>query len=447
MPEDSIGQICFDLVIVFIFILINAFFSAAEMAVISLNDAKVKKQAEDGNKKAKRILKFIENPSTFLATIQVGVTLAGFLSSAFAADKFSGRLTNWLDPSGKYSFLGTVCTVIVTVILSYFSLVLGELVPKRIAQNNAERLAFGSSSIVRTFGTLMKPFVRFLTLSTNAVLRLLHIDPEVKETNVTEEEIRMMVDVGSEEGSIEDSEKQMIQNIFEFNDKDVVEIMTHRKKIVALPIDASYEEVMDIARNEKYTRIPIYKETIDEIVGILHIKDLLGLSNENGEFSLEKIMRPPLFVHETKKISALFHEMKKGKMQLAVIVDEYGGTMGIATIEDMLEEIVGNITDEFDEEEQEILNMNDGGFLVQGDMTLSDLEEAIGVDLDSDDYDTIAGLTLSLLDRVPDHGETPEVQYKNVKIKVIQVEENWISKLLLHVIPEEPDKNEEDEEE
>ena len=447
MPEDSIGQIIFDLVIVFIFILINAFFSAAEMAVISLNDAKVKKQAEEGNRKAKRILKFIENPATFLATIQVGVTLAGFLSSAFAADKFSGRMTSWLDPNGKYSWLGTVCTVVVTVILSYFSLVLGELVPKRIAQNNAEKLAYGSSSIVRTFGTLMKPFVRFLTLSTNAVLRLLHIDPEVKETNVTEEEIRMMVDVGSEEGSIEDSEKQMIQNIFEFNDKDVVEIMTHRKKIVALPIDASFEEVMDIARNEKYTRIPIYKETIDEIVGILHIKDLLGISNQDGDFSLEKIMRPPLFVHETKKISALFHEMKKGKMQLAVIVDEYGGTMGIATIEDMLEEIVGSITDEFDEEEQELLKMNDGGFLVRGDMTLSDLEEAIGVNLDSEDYDTIAGLTLSLLDRVPDHGETPEVQYKNLKIKVIQVEENWIAKVLLHVIPQEENEDEEKAEE
>ncbi len=447
MPEDSIGQIIFDLVIVFIFILINAFFSAAEMAVISLNDAKVKKQAEEGNRKAKRILKFIENPATFLATIQVGVTLAGFLSSAFAADKFSGRMTSWLDPNGKYSWLGTVCTVVVTVILSYFSLVLGELVPKRIAQNNAEKLAYGSSSIVRTFGTLMKPFVRFLTLSTNAVLRLLHIDPEVKETNVTEEEIRMMVDVGSEEGSIEDSEKQMIQNIFEFNDKDVVEIMTHRKKIVALPIDASFEEVMDIARNEKYTRIPIYKETIDEIVGILHIKDLLGISNQDGDFSLEKIMRPPLFVHETKKISALFHEMKRGKMQLAVIVDEYGGTMGIATIEDMLEEIVGSITDEFDEEEQELLKMNDGGFLVRGDMTLSDLEEAIGVNLDSEDYDTIAGLTLSLLDRVPDHGETPEVQYKNLKIKVIQVEENWIAKVLLHVIPQEENEDEEKAEE
>ena len=447
MPDDSIGQIVFDLVIVLIFILINAFFSAAEMAVISLNDAKIKKQAEDGDKKSKKVLRFIENPASFLATIQVGVTLAGFMASAFAADKFSGRMTSWLDPNGKYSWLGTVCTVIVTVILSYFSLVLGELVPKRIAQNNAEKIAFGSSSIVRTFGTLMKPFVRFLTLSTNAVLRLLHIDPEVKETNVTEEEIRMMVDVGSEEGSIEDSEKQMIQNIFEFNDKDVVEIMTHRKKIVALPIDATYDEVMDVARNEKYTRIPIYKETIDEIVGILHIKDLLGLTNEDGGFSLEKIMRPPLFVHETKKISDLFHEMKKGKMQLAVIVDEYGGTMGIATIEDMLEEIVGNITDEFDEEEPQLLKMNDGGFLVRGDMTLSDLEEAIGVDLDSEDYDTIAGLTLGLLDRVPDHGETPEVQYKNLKIKVIQVEENWIAKVLLHVIPQEENEDEEKAEE
>ena len=447
MPEDSIGRIILDLVIVFIFILINAFFSAAEMAVISLNDAKIKKQAEDGDKKSKRVLRFIENPASFLATIQVGVTLAGFLASAFAANRFTGRLTAWLDPDGKYSFLGTVCTVIVTLILSYFSLVLGELVPKRIAQNNAEKLAFRSSSIVRTFGTIMKPFVRFLTISTNAVLRLLHIDPEVKETNVTEEEIRMLVDVGSEEGSIEDSEKQMIQNIFEFNDKDVAEIMTHRKQVVALPIDSTYEEVMDVATNEKYTRIPVYKETIDEIVGILHIKDLLGVSNEDGGFSLEKIMRPPLFVHETKKISDLFHEMKKGKMQLAVIVDEYGGTMGIATIEDMLEEIVGNITDEFDEEEQELLKMNDGGFLVRGDMTLSDLEEAIGVDLVSEDYDTIAGLTLSLLDRVPDHDETPEVQYKNLKIKVIQVEENWISKLLLHVIPEEPDEEEKEDEE
>ena len=435
MPEDSIGRIILDLVIVFIFILINAFFSAAEMAVISLNDAKIKKQAEDGDKKSKRVLRFIENPASFLATIQVGVTLAGFLASAFAANRFTGRLTAWLDPDGKYSFLGTVCTVIVTLILSYFSLVLGELVPKRIAQNNAEKLAFRSSSVVRTFGTIMKPFVRFLTISTNAVLRLLHIDPEVKETNVTEEEIRMLVDVGSEEGSIEDSEKQMIQNIFEFNDKDVAEIMTHRKQVVALPIDSTYEEVMEVATNEKYTRIPVYKETIDEIVGILHIKDLLGVSNDDGGFSLEKIMRPPLFVHETKKISDLFHEMKKGKMQLAVIVDEYGGTMGIATIEDMLEEIVGNITDEFDEEElQNVQKLGERVYRVDGSMKLDDLDEQLGLHIESEEYDSLGGFVIGLLDHIPEEGET--VTWENIRFTVETVDKNHIEWIRMELPPE-----------
>ena len=435
------------ILLVVFFVFVNAFFSGTEMAVISLNDAKMHKLAEDGDKKAHRVIKFIDNPGNFLATIQVGVTLAGFLSSAFAANSFASRLALWADPASVHPWMESVWTVVITIVLSYFSLVLGELVPKRIAQNMPEKWAFAAAGIVKFFGALLRPFVWFLTKSTNFVLRLFRIDPNQTDKPVTEEEIRMMVDVGSESGNIEDTEKEMIENVFEFNDKEVSEIMTHRKKIVALPIDAPFEEVMDIARNEKYTRIPIYKETIDEIVGILHIKDLLGISNQDGDFSLEKIMRPPLFVHETKKISALFHEMKKGKMQLAVIVDEYGGTMGIATIEDMLEEIVGSITDEFDEEEQELLKMNDGGFLVRGDMTLSDLEEAIGVNLDSEDYDTIAGLTLSLLDRVPDHGETPEVQYKNLKIKVIQVEENWIAKVLLHVIPQEENEDEEKAEE
>ncbi|MCR5587617.1 MAG: hemolysin family protein [Lachnospiraceae bacterium] len=415
-----------------------------EMAVVSLNDNKVKRQAAEGNKKAKKVFGFIKTPGTFLATIQVGVTLAGFLSSAFAADKFSGRLTGVIDPGGKYPFVGTICTVVVTIILSYFSLVLGELVPKRVAQSNAEKIAFRSAGVVSGFGVLMKPFVKFLNFSTNLVLRILHVDPNPKDNNVTEEEIRMMVDVGSEEGTIEISEKEMIQNIFEFNDKDVAEIMTHRTKMASLPVDATYEQVVKIAKNDKHTRIPVYEGSIDKIVGILHLKDLIGISDEKeiGEFSLTKLMRPPLFVHETKKISALFNEMKKGHMHMAVIVDEYGGTMGIVTIEDMLEEIVGNISDEFDEDDIEILELSDGGYKVRGDMSLNDLEEAINVDFDSEDYDTIAGLTLGLLDRVPDDGETPEVQYKNVKIKVLQVEENWISRLLIHVIPkEEKDSN------
>lgn len=443
MPDDTIGRILLDLIVVFIFVLINAFFSATEMAVITLNDNKVRKMAEEGHRGARGVLRFIEGPGTFLATIQVGVTLAGFLSSAFAADKFSDRLTMAIDPQGNVSFLRTASMVLITVVLSYFSLVLGELVPKRVAQRYPEKVAFGSATIVKAFGILLTPFVKLLTISTNGILRLFGIDPNAHDRNVTEEEIRMMVDVGSESGSIEDEEKQMIENIFEFNDKEVSEIMTHRKKIVSLPIDATFNDVMDIATNEKYTRIPVYKDTIDEIVGILHIKDLLGYSlcsERNGEFSLKKLLRRPLVVHETKKLSSLFREMKKGSMQMAVIVDEYGGTMGIATIEDMLEEIVGNITDEFDEEEQQILLLPDGDYIVSGDTTLNDLQIAIGIDLPDEDYDTIAGFTIQLLDRIPKVGESPEVSYKNISIKVEQIEGKWISKLRIHILPLENQK-------
>ncbi len=451
MPDSDIGRVIIDLIIVFIFVMINAFFSATEMAVITLNDNKIKKMAEDGNRGAKRVLRFIENPGSFLATIQVGVTLAGFLSSAFAADKFTDLLYGAIDSGGKYeSILRPVSMVIITVILSYFSLVLGELVPKRIAQRYPDRVSFVSASVVNVFGLLMRPFVKLLTLSTNAVLRLFGIDPNANDKNVTEEEIRMMVDVGSESGSIEDEEKQMIQNVFEFNDKEASEIMTHRKKLVSLPIDADFDEVMQVATQEQFTRIPVYRDTIDEIVGVLHIKDLLSYAadpEKRGGFSLEKLVRRPLVVHENKKLSSLFHEMKKGGMQMAVIVDEYGGTMGIATIEDMIEEIVGNITDEFDKGEPQLTLLPDGDYMVLGDMTLNDLEIAIGIDLPDEDYDTVAGLVINLLDRIPDDGEKPEVRYKNMEIKVEQVQDKWISKLRLRLLPEEEpkveDKNEE----
>lgn len=440
MPDTDIGRIIIDLIIVFVFVLINAFFSATEMAVITLNDNKIRKMAEDGHRGAKRVLRFIENPGAFLATIQVGVTLAGFLSSAFAADKFTDLIYGVFDPAGKYeSILRPVSMVIITVVLSYFALVLGELVPKRVAQRYPDRVSFVSATIVNVFGLLMRPFVKLLTLSTNAVLRLFGIDPNANDKNVTEEEIRMMVDVGSESGSIEDEEKQMIENVFEFNDKEASEIMTHRKKLVSLPIDANFDEVMQIATEEQFTRIPVYRDTIDEIVGVLHIKDLLSYAadpGKRGEFSLEKLIRRPLVVHENKKLSSLFHEMKKGGMQMAVVVDEYGGTMGIATIEDMIEEIVGNITDEFDKNEPQLTLLPDGDYMVLGDMTLNDLEIAIDIDLPDEDYDTIAGLVINLLDRIPDDGEKPEVRYKNMDIRVEQVQDKWISKLRLHIIPE-----------
>ncbi len=440
-------QIFFEILLVVFFVLVNAFFSGTEMAVISLNDAKMHKLAEEGDKKALRVLKFLDNPGSFLATIQVGVTLAGFLSSAFAANSFASRLALWTDPQSLHAWMEPLWTVVITIVLSYFSLVLGELVPKRIAQNNPEKWAFAAAGVVKFFGAIMRPFVWFLTKSTNVVLRLFRIDPNQTDKTVTEEEIRMMVDVGSESGNIEDSEKEMIENVFEFNDKEVSEIMTHRKKIISLPIDAEYDEVMRVAREEKFTRIPVYKDTIDDIIGILHIKDLIGITppTEEAPFKLEKFIREPLIVHETRKISSLFGEMKNCGMQMAVIVDEYGGTMGIATIEDMLEELVGNITDEFDDEAEEFVKLSNGDYIVRGDMTLSDLEDVLDIELDNDEYDTIAGLVISQLDRVPEESEKPVVNYKNLRIKVLKVEENAIAKVLIHINPiEKPEEGKEE---
>lgn len=435
-----------EVLLVLFFVLVNAFFSGTEMAVISLNDTKMRKMAEDGHKKAKKIVKFIDNPGNFLATIQVGVTLAGFLSSAFAANNFASKLALLVDPAGAYPFMETIWTVVITVVLSCISLVLGELVPKRIAQNNPEKWAFKVVGVVSFFGVILKPFVLFLTASTNFILKLFKISPTHTDKSVTEEEIRMMVDVGSESGNIEDSEKEMIDNVFEFNDTEVSAIMTHRKKIVSLPINAEFNEVMRTAREERYTRIPVYEDTIDDIKGILHIKDLIGILPPDSEypFVLEKFIREPLFVHETRKISSLFGEMKTSGMQMAVIVDEYGGTMGICTIEDMLEELVGNITDEFDDEEQPMVKLSNGDYIVAGDMTLSDLEDELDIELTDEEYDTIAGLVIQLLDRVPEEKEKPVVHYKNLEIKVLKVEERAIVKVLIHVNPVLPEDSDND---
>ena len=423
------------LLVVLFFILVNAFFSGTEMAVISLNDTKMRKLAEDGDRNAKRMLKFLDNPGTFLATIQVGVTLAGFLSSAFASGSFAGKLAAAVDPSGSKAWVEPLFTVLITIVLSFFSLILGELVPKRVAQKNPEKWAFRAYGVVRTFGIITKPFVKLLTAVTNAVLRLFRIDPNDNDKEVTEEEIRMMVDVGSESGNIEDAEKEMIDNVFEFNDKEVSEVMTHRTKIVALPDDASYRDAIKIATEERFSRIPIYMGTIDNIVGILHIKDLLGVTDQT--FALSELMREPLIVHESRKISSLFEQMKTSGTQIAVIVDEYGGTMGICTIEDMLEELVGSITDEFDDEErQNLIKLSNGDLIVAGDTTLSDLEGMLDMEFDEEEYDTIAGLVIQLLDRVPEEREKPIITYKNLSIKVLHVKDRWISKVLIHVIPE-----------
>lgn len=444
-PLSSSAPLILNLLILFSLILINAFFSATEIAVITLNDNKIRKKADEGDKIAKKLVRLINEPGSFLATIQVGVTLAGFLSSAFAADIFADRLYRAIGV--ELPLIRSASVVIVTIILAYFSLVLGELVPKRVAQHNPEKLANGIAGIITSLGIVMKPFVFLLTCSTNLVLRILGIDPTQTDRSVTEEEIRMMVDVGRESGNIHEEEKEMINKIFEFNDKEVSEIMTHRTSIVSLDVDADYAEVLEVAIHEKYTRIPVYDDNIDNIVGILHIKDLLYHAAEGlqAPFSLRNMIRPPYFVPESKNIDALFREMQRDHVQLAVAIDEYGGTAGIVTIEDLLEEIVGNIQDEYDEEEQEIVRKDDQTWIIAGLTDLDEVGDAIGITFPDDDFDTLAGFVISLLGRIPDENELPSVAYENLRLKVLDMEEKRVSKVEITLLPKLQDGEVEDD--
>ncbi len=422
-PVSSFSSLLVDLLVLAVLILINAFFSATEIAVISLNDNKIRRKAEEGDRIAQKLMRLIDEPGSFLATIQVGVTLAGFLSSAFAADKFADRL--YLLIGVDSPAIKNVSVVLVTIILAFFSLVLGELVPKRVAQHNPEKFSNRIAGIITGLGVVLKPFILLLTFSTNLCLRILGIDPNQSSRSVTEEEIRMMVDVGRESGNIHAEEKEMIENIFEFNDKEVSDIMTHRTNIVSLDVESDYSEVIEVAVHEKYTRIPVYEDNIDNIVGILHIKDLLYHAAEglSQPFSLRRMLRPPYIVPESKNIDALFREMQRDRIQLAVVIDEYGGTAGIVTIEDLLEEIVGNMQDEYDEEEQEIVQKDANTYLISGMASLDEVGEAVGQELPDDDYDTLAGLVIDLLGRIPDENEYPEVDFGNLHLKVLEMDE------------------------
>ncbi len=433
-----------NLLILFILILINAFFSATEIAVITLNDNKVRKDAEEGNQIAGKLLRLIEEPGSFLATIQVGVTLAGFLSSAFAADIFADRLYQAINVD--LPIVKTASVIVITIILAYFSLVFGELVPKRIAQHNPEKLANAVAGIITMLRKVMKPFVFLLNGSTNLVLRLLHIDPTVTSRIVTEEEIRMMIDVGREAGNIHEEEKEMINKIFEFNDKEVSEIMTHRTGIVSLDVEADYDEVLELAVHEKYTRIPVYEDNVDNIIGVLHIKDLLYHAAEgfDGPFSLRQMIRPPVFVPESKNIDELFRDMQRDHTQMAIAIDEYGGTAGIVTIEDLLEEIVGNIQDEYDEEELEIERKDDQHWIASGQADLDEVGTAINVEFPDDDFETLGGLVINLLGRIPEENELPEVSWEDIHFKVLAMDEKRIAKVEIQRISQvDPEETEE----
>ena len=440
------------LVLLLVLILVNAFFAMSEIAIISLNDAKLEKQAQEGNKKAKKLLKLTSNPSNFLSTIQIGVTLAGFLSSASASQSFVDMLSDSLE---KLSILTKIpasvidgfSLVVITLITSYFSLVLGELVPKRVAMFNPEKISFRIAGILTVVATVTKPFVKVLSVSMNAILRVMGIDPNAEPEEVTEEEIRMMVDVGGEKGVIEDTQKEMINNIFEFDDIDAGDIMTHRTEVSAVEVNDPVHEVVEVAHKEGYSRIPVYEESLDKIIGIVYIKDLIGYigSSLPKQESLRKVMREPFFVPESMKCGLLFKEMTARRTQMAVVVDEYGGTAGIVTLEDLVESIVGNIQDEYDNEEEEFSVIDETTFTVDGTTSIDEVNEHVGVDLPEDEYDTIGGFVISLLGYLPQDGEMNEIDYENLHFTILNLEDKRIGKLKVEIRPVEKDEEEEEE--
>lgn len=445
------GSIIIKIVTLFALIFVNAFFSMSEMAIVTLNDNKIDKLAEQGNKKAKQIKKLTENTSSFLSTIQIGVTLAGFLTSATAAQSFAEMLASAIGKTAVVNvipigIISGFSTVVITLIMSYFSLVLGELVPKKIAMNKPEKMAFMAAPILVFVAKVTKPIVRFLAFSTNTVLRLIGIDPHADEEVVTEEEIRMMVDVGGEKGVIEDTQIEMINNIFEFDDIDVADIMTHRTDMVCVDEDEPLSEAVKLSIENGFSRIPVYKEDPDNIIGIVYIKDFLKYVGTNlpKTKTVKDMMRPAYYVPETKRCGELFAEMTEKRVQMAVVVDEYGGTAGIVTLEDLLESIVGNIQDEYDQEDEEISIINETTFEVEGIADIEEVEEHTGKTFPEGDYDTIGGYIISVLGFLPEDGQMNEVQFENVKFTVLNVEERRIGKVKVEILPIE--KKEEDEE-
>ena len=416
------------ILVLIILILLNAFFAATEIAFISLNDAKIEKRAKDGDKKAKQINKMLKEPSKFLATIQIGITLAGFLSSAFASDAFADKLAPMLEsifPIGISLWKG-ISIVIITIILSYFTLVFGELVPKRIAMKNHEKVANLTIGIVRFISIITAPFVKLLTVSTNFVSKIFGVNENEEET-VTEEEIRMMVDVGEEKGTIEEEEKELINNVFEFNDITVSEIMTHRTDIYAININDNIMEMLNELDEYKYSRIPIYEETIDDIKGILYIKDLFKyISIGKKNINIRDVMKEAYFVSQHKMINDLFKEMQKNKKQIAIVIDEYGGTAGIVTMEDIIEELVGNIFDEYDEVENEYEKIDENTYRISGSISICDLKKILNVEIPDGDYDTLSGYLVELLDRIPNDDEKPIIETDQVTYKIEKYEDKRI---------------------
>ena len=431
-----------------ILIALNAFFAAMEIAVISLNTTKLKRLVDEGDEKAGKLLSMAENPAGFLSTIQVGISLSGFLGAAFAADSLSEPLTLWLLEMGvklPEALLNNIAVILITLILTFVTIVFGELIPKRIAQQKSYEVAKACCGVIGVISVIFKPIILLISGTTNLILRMMKLKTEAEDEQVSEDDIRMMVDVGGESGSIEEDEKEMIQNIFEFNDIAISEIMTRVSDVNAISIEDSEEDILRIIKESGNSRFPVYKDDINDIIGILNSREfLINLNDENGK-SVRDMLRKPYFVPETIKADQLFSDMQKNKVHISIVIDEYGETRGIVTLEDLLEEIVGNIYDEYDAAEAPAIEpLPDGRWKVQGTLSIEDLNDELGIHITDDrDYDTVGGMIFSCLHTIPEDGKQFTVEVNGLKITVTRVED----KRIIEAIVEKTEKESEDEEE
>lgn len=433
-----------------VFILLNAFFAGSEIAFLSLSPIKLSKQAEDGDKTAAALLKAVENPNSFLSGIQVAITLSGFMSAAFGTENFSGYLDNFLLntlglplPAGVVS---VISTVVVTIIISFFSIAFGEMVPKRVAMQKPMMFAVPAIKVLRVVSVIFAPMTALLDLCTNGSLRLLGMKTEAEDGVASEEDLRLMVESSGEQGTIDQDEQEWIENVFDFGDTTASNAMTPEPDVTAFSLEDSNEEIMETIRSTGLSRYPVYEEDINDICGILNARDFLLNLQEKEPRPLKDLLRPAYFVPESVHADQLFKDMQAQKQHLAVVVDEYGGTAGIITIEDLLEEIVGDIFDEFDPAEpQDLTQVGEGVWRVAGSMRVEDFAEEVDFELPEDrDYDTVAGMILSCLPSIPEDGTTPTVKVCGLQFDVQTIEDRKILWAIVRKITPEPAPEEED---
>ena len=425
------GSLILQFIVIIVLTGINAFFSSAEMAIVSINRNKLKILVEEGNKKAIMLENLMKEPSKFLSTIQVGITLAGFFASASAATGLSQYLSIYLGKL-KIPYSSHISMILITFLLSYITLVFGELIPKRIALRSSEKTALASVGIIVMVSKIFSPFVKFLTFSTNVILTVLKMKEDNIEEKVSKEELRSLVEVGREHGIINEVEKEMIENIIEFDEKVAREIMIPRTKVFLIDKNISVDELFEKKEVEVYSRIPVYEDEADNIVGILFMKDLMIEAYRKGfqNVKLPEIIQEAYFVPETKNVNELFNEMQAEKKHIAILIDEYGGFSGIVTLEDLIEEVMGNIADEFDADDSSIKKLAVNKYLINGELSLNDLNDYFHIELESKHYDTLSGLLIEHMGYIPEDDEDIEpiiidgISFKPKRVKDKKIE--WV---------------------